>query len=202
MIMTYNGNPIDAVYSANNGGIISSSAEVWGGSRPYLLKGLEGDIIPTESPLIFDRFLREDVDVPSNPSSQRSQFRWTRAYSQQELKYLAPSSIGKLVDVKIVSRGETGRVLEIAWIGTSGRLTVKGDAIRSSLGGLRSNLFVAYPVYSEGEIQSIVFWGAGWGHGVGMSQTGAAGLAHRGFLFSDILSLYYPNTELTIRETK
>ena len=49
----------------------------------------------------------------------------------------------------------------------------------------------------KGMPEYFIFAGAGWGHGVGMCQTGAAGMAHEGYSYSEILNHYYPQAELT-----
>ncbi len=200
-IITYLGQPIDAVYSANNGGIRASSAEVWGGNRAYLVSGHDGDELPFQSPTAFLHWLKDDADVYSNIGRQRSNFRWTRTYSRQELQRFAPTQIGELLDLRILDRGESGRVVTIEWVGTLGSTQVHRDAIRSSLGGLRSNLFIMHPRYNSDntQIMQVIIWGAGWGHGVGMSQTGAYGMSERGYNYEDIIRFYYPSTQLQTR---
>jgi SpoIID/LytB domain protein len=82
--------------------------------------------------------------------------------------------------------------------GTKDSLILKGDAIRSKLGGLRSNLFVVEPkLGKDGLPEFFVFTGGGFGHGVGMDQSGAAGMADDGFTVEEILNHYYPGTTLT-----
>ena len=75
---------------------------------------------------------------------------------------------------------------------------VRGDAIRSTLGGLRSNLFTIEPKFGkDGLPEFFIFTGAGYGHGVGMDQSGAAGMAADGYSAADILAHYYPGATLT-----
>ena len=196
-IITHNNLAIDAVYSANNGGIRSSSAEIWGGHRDYLLHGDDGAELPLTSPAIFNQWLREDSDAYSNIGIQRSNFRWTRTYSIQDLQRFAPTQIGQVLDLRVTERGESGRVTTIEWVGSNGRTSVSRDSIRGSLGGLRSNLFVMFPTYNALDmLTGVTLWGAGWGHGVGMSQAGARGMATSGYSYLDILKHYYPNTKI------
>jgi SpoIID/LytB domain protein len=82
-------------------------------------------------------------------------------------------------------------------VGTTGELTVRWDAIRWRLGGLRSNLFVVEPqLGAEGLPEYFLFTGAGWGHGVGLCQSGAAGLAAVGWSAEEILRHYYGQAAL------
>lgn len=197
-ILVHNGAPIDAVYSANSGGLLSSSAEVWGGQRAYLPAAADGGSFPSEG---FDlaSWLRHDVESYSNVGRQLSSYRWARDYSRADLERLAPAAIGTLVDLVILERGPSHRVSAIQWIGTDDTATVRRDAIRRSLGGLRSNLFIWYPSYSDGKLERLTIYGGGWGHGVGMSQYGALGMAEAGQDYRAILAHYYPATEIEVR---
>jgi stage II sporulation protein D len=81
--------------------------------------------------------------------------------------------------------------------GTAGSVVVRGDAIRGSLGSLRSNLFTVEPkLGGDGLPAWFIFVGAGWGHGVGLDQSGAAGMAAEGLEASAILAHYYGGVEL------
>ena len=97
-----------------------------------------------------------------------------------------------MVDIRAARRGVSGRIPEVRVRGTAGETTVKWDAIRWKLGGLRSNLFVVEArLGRDGLPEYFVFTGGGWGHGVGMCQTGAAGMASVGFSTEAILHHYY-----------
>ena len=72
-----------------------------------------------------------------------------------------------------------------------------GGRIRSAL-GLREQLFVIERKYDDGgRVNGFTFLGRGWGHGVGMCQVGAYGLAKQGFTYDQILKAYYTGIELT-----
>lgn len=76
--------------------------------------------------------------------------------------------------------------------GTTGRVTLAGDSMRSRLGGLRSNLFTLRVTRDQqGNLTYVTFYGAGWGHGVGMCQSGAAAMAAAGHSYEKILLHYY-----------
>jgi len=101
------------------------------------------------------------------------------------------------VDLRVVSRGSSHRVTDLEIVGSNGTAHVRGGRIRSAL-GLREQLFVIDREYDDsGRIASFVFSGRGWGHGVGMCQVGAYGLAKQGWSSEQILKAYYTGIELT-----
>ncbi|MBC8030446.1 MAG: SpoIID/LytB domain-containing protein [Pyrinomonadaceae bacterium] len=109
----------------------------------------------------------------------------------------AASGIGSLTDLRVVSRGSSRRVTDLEVIGTNGTAHVRGGRIRSAL-GLREQLFVIERKYDDdGRVTGFSFIGRGWGHGVGMCQVGAYGLARQGFSGEQILKAYYTGIELT-----
>lgn len=104
--------------------------------------------------------------------------------------------IGAITDLRVVARGTSRRVIDLEVIGTQGVGHVRGGRIRSVL-GLREQLFVIDRVYSGDRVAGFVFVGRGWGHGVGMCQYGAYGLAKQGLNVEQILKTYYSGIELT-----
>lgn len=109
----------------------------------------------------------------------------------------AAQGIGSIVDLRVVARGRSRRATDLEVIGTEGIAHVRGGRIRSAL-GLREQLFVIDKKYDdEGRVSSFVFTGRGWGHGVGMCQVGAYGLARQGMSYEQILKAYYTGIEVT-----
>jgi stage II sporulation protein D len=107
------------------------------------------------------------------------------------------SGIGSLVDLRVLARGKSRRAIDLEVVGTNGTRQVLGGRIRSAL-GLREQLFVIEHKYDDsGRITGFTFLGRGWGHGVGMCQVGAYGLAKQGFTYDQILKAYYTGIELT-----
>jgi stage II sporulation protein D len=105
--------------------------------------------------------------------------------------------IGPIIDIKVAARGSSRRVTDLEIIGASGIAHIRGGRIRSAL-GLREQLFVIDRVYDEsGRVVAFNFTGRGLGHGVGMCQVGAYGLARQGRTFEQILKAYYSGIELT-----
>jgi stage II sporulation protein D len=107
------------------------------------------------------------------------------------------AGIGSLRDLRVIARGRSQRAIDLEVVGTDGTRHVLGGRIRSAL-GLREQLFVIERKYDEtGRVLGFTFLGRGWGHGVGMCQVGAYGLAKQGFTYEQILKAYYSGIELT-----
>ena len=100
------------------------------------------------------------------------------------------------VDFEILERGVSGRVGKIALIGSAGERTiVEGLAVRWTL-DVWDTLFQAERTKNKAGQSGWLFRGRGWGHGVGMSQAGAFGMARRGITYREILEHYYTGVEL------
>jgi stage II sporulation protein D len=125
---------------------------------------------------------------------------WTKGLSVAQVQARlarAARGIGQITDLRVVSRGSSHRVTDLEIIGTNGTAHVRGGRIRSAL-GLREQLFVIDREYDDsGRVTEFVFTGRGWGHGVGMCQVGAYGLAKQGWTAEQILKAYYSGIELT-----
>jgi stage II sporulation protein D len=125
---------------------------------------------------------------------------WTRGLSVAQVQARLArytKGIGQIVDLRVASRGASQRVTDLEIVGASGTAHVRGGRIRSAL-GLREQLFVIDRDYDEnGRVTEFIFTGRGWGHGVGMCQVGAYGLAEQGWSMEQILKAYYSNIELT-----
>jgi stage II sporulation protein D len=105
--------------------------------------------------------------------------------------------VGTLVDLRVRRRGVSGRVLDLEVVGTSGTAHVRGGRVRSAL-GLREQLFVIDRTFDDsGRVSKFTFTGRGWGHGVGMCQVGAYGLARAGLSYEKILKHFYTGVSLT-----
>ena len=124
-------------------------------------------------------------------------YRWKVVYSQEELTALvarhAPQ-LGKIIDLIPLKRGVSGRIYELKIVGENGNIIIgKELEIRKWLSN--SHLYSsAFVVEKEGD--TFTLYGAGWGHGVGLCQIGAAVMAEKGYTYKEILAHYYPNTIL------
>ena len=229
LVLLDHGRPLDAVYSANNAGYAEAAGSVWG--WPNSLVVTSDPLLPPlddyRSPAEVYRWLtsRPDSYAARQPYAAMSSYRWSLAVPREAIEARLAAvgvSVGTVLAVTPGPRGMTGRVEAVTITGTEGTHTVRRDAIRSRLGGLRSNLFVVSPYRgpvpgspapTDGRPPAgsrtpagnqtpatapayFYFQGAGWGHGVGMCQTGAAGMAADGYDAEGILAQYYPRNEL------
>ena len=129
-------------------------------------------------------------------------FRWKVEYSQQELSVLIKKrsgiDFGEIICLEPLQRGDSGRIVKLKIMGTKRTLTVgKELEIRKWLSEshLYSSAFVVDSVGpANGIPQKITLAGAGWGHGVGLCQIGAALMAEKGYSYRQILAHYYHNT--------
>jgi stage II sporulation protein D len=159
-------------------------------------------------PVTFHLNPRGEVDylevrpAPNGAAADRSSpyAHWTATMSVGEVQLrLARWSkgTGSLTDLRIAARGSSRRATDLAIIGTNNTAHLRGGRIRSAL-GLREQLFVIDRKYDEqGRLTGFTFTGRGWGHGVGMCQVGAFGLARQGLTYDKILKAYYTDIDLT-----
>lgn len=159
-------------------------------------------------PVTFHLNSRGEVDylevrpAPNGAAADRSSpyANWTAAMSVAEAQSKLSrwsSGIGPLTDLRIIARGSSRRATDLAIVGANGTAHLRGGRIRSAL-GLREQLFVIDRKYDEtGRLTGFTFTGRGWGHGVGMCQVGAYGLARQGLTYDKILKAYYTGIDLT-----
>ncbi len=205
LIMTYNGNPINAFYHASNGGISASASESWEmKDYPYLIVkydfiGGENDI--NNSYFKNEELLRSFIFDKNNKhfSSNHYLYRWTKKISSNQIldsiyKKNVSTQKNKIKDLKIIKRGKSGRVisLEIMQSGKLDPVILNKDDIRNYLKFLPSNLFIIDKFNND----FWVFTGGGFGHGVGLSQSGAIEMAKLGFNYKRILEHYYEGANI------
>jgi len=104
--------------------------------------------------------------------------------------------IGRLTDLVPLEHGVSGRVTALRVVGTAGSQVIRGFPIRTAL-GIQENLFtIDRQRDASGAVSAFLFTGRGWGHGVGMCQVGAYGMALRGKDYREILHHYYTGVKL------
>ena len=167
-VLTFGGAYARTFYHADSGGVIASSAEVWGMSIPYLSAFRD---VASDGP-------HARWDVRLDPTVVGAQ--------------LAASGhhVGSVHRVRVLSYSESGRVSSFEVVGSAGRVTLQGLSARlqARAWGLKSTRFEM--------VGDLAVRGWGWGHGVGMSQYGARALALSGYGYGQILGFYYPDTHL------
>lgn len=123
---------------------------------------------------------------------------WTRSYTSDELveSINKRQPIQQLVDLKPITIDASKRIAELQVIAEGGRvIDLKGLPIRWSL-NVPDNLFVIEKTKDPDGTDRYTFFGKGWGHGVGMCQVGAYGMAFRGWSFDRIIKYYYTGVEI------
>lgn len=125
-------------------------------------------------------------------------YRWEKVRSRAELEAsladVAP--VGRLENVRILGRGISGRVSAIEVQGSEGRARIEGFRLRRAL-DLPETLFsLELQREPDGLVRRVIFSGRGWGHGVGLCQVGAYGMALRGADYKQILHHYYTGVRL------
>ncbi len=197
------GRLVDAVYMSSCGGHTESGVEVWGSSSPGLVgvRDCEGecDYGDDEYPLTparLDGFIRKEPQ--SFCGHAKLSYRWKKVLNLTDIQRLEKQyKLGSLQKVAVGKRTPAGYVKSITLFGTSGNREWQGDRIRGLFGSLKSNLFkVEQKTDSTGRLVWLAIYGAGFGHGVGMCQEGAGGMARLGYSVSAILKHYYPGTVL------
>lgn len=212
---TYNGALIDALYSSATGGFSANSEEAFSAVIPYL-RGVpdaeRGNSLDHRNPQSLKnarnpRSLRaeREGDFESDWSGRHN---WTYEWSAAEMRTVLSAwkgfDVGEVSAINVLDRGPSGRVLLIEYVTAAGTFTHTKDAIRSSLkfvnangtlSSLPSTLFHIEPAKKDA---GFVVYGAGFGHGVGMGQTGAVGMAEKGHNFEEILKHYYRGIDLTV----
>ena len=202
------GRLVDSVYSAICGGHTEHNDVVWGGppnphlrGRPDLLDA-RGPPPAGLSPAGIDAWLSAELPAACRLSTfaNASKYRWERRFSAEELDALtADLGIGRVMAMSVTERGASGRARLLTLSGEEGATQLRGELIiRRRFSNLNSAAFtVTAEKDARGALTGWVFRGAGWGHGVGMCQTGAIGRAEAGQDYRAILRHYYNGAEVS-----
>ena len=131
-------------------------------------------------------------------------YRWKVRYTQEELAELirrnTRTDYGQIIDLIPVQRGKSGRICKLKIVGTKKTLTIgKELEIRRTLSD--SHLFSSAFVVDRSELKDgipewFILTGAGWGHGVGLCQIGAAVMGEKGYTYDEILLHYYKDADI------
>jgi stage II sporulation protein D len=223
IVAVHNGSLITTLYHSTSGGWTANSEDVFTTAVSYLRgvpdaeRGQALERVPT-----VEVFMRNANPINLRARAENefeadwSQYhRWTVDWTVEEMATILAATLGQPITevhaVRVVDRADHGRVLRIEFDTNAGTFGANKDAIRwtlnyfdaaGNMASLRSTLFFIQPV-TDGRTQTVAGWkayGGGWGHGVGMSQTGAVGMAERGRTYEEILRHYYRGIELEVRD--
>lgn len=225
-VLVYDEEICDARYSKSCGGISEVYAAAWEDKEvPYLsaVYDWQGEketfLLPLTDETNAQTWINASPKAYCNTESKEllarilpdfdqetlDFYRWKVSYSQDEIQELlkarAGLEVGKVVALEAVERGESGRIIKLKITGTEKTIILgKELEIRRALSAshLYSSAFLVNIVQSEGaEVpEAFELTGAGWGHGVGLCQIGAAVMADSGFEHEQILTHYFTGAEL------
>lgn len=194
-ILIFEDEPIEVFYHSNCGGCLS--ADVFG-SLPYLENKIDAKAgkLP-DSTAGWDRWLESVPDTFCSGALSAS-FRWQRAYDVEDFAFIFGFELKDLRDIKITETGQCRRIKKIELVTSSGKKEISGGLkIRDFFDKLRSNSFKISLLPADGDCgPMIIFWGAGFGHGTGMCQTGAIEMGRQGYTYKQILKQYYPGATI------
>ena len=204
------GGLVDARYSASCGGHGEHNDVVWGDPPDPILRGtvdgpgagrlagFQGGITPQNLGAFLD--LPAEATYCGSTRYGRDRHRWSRRLEVAELSERLARRyphIGRVVALEPAERGVSGRIRRLRVRGQRGEAMITGDlAIRRLLGGLNSSLFEVEPIGDSSSPRGFAIRGAGHGHGVGMCQLGAIGMATKDFKSTEILKHYYPGSRV------
>lgn len=214
-VLTYQNQLIDAVYSSSNGGVTAKFDDIWyGEDRPYLPVKLDAiaNVWDLGQKKLDNEENVEQFINQQNPgfTEQGSEFfRWQEASSlpllaKQLKEYLKQkneplSNLQRIDKMSVIQRSISGRVLKMQIQTDLGMVELEKDEIHDAFWSPLSTLFYLKPEYNPNQTMwGYIFVGGGYGHGVGMSQTGAKKLAALGWSSEKILQFYFPGSDLQL----
>lgn len=217
LVLTNEEEICDARFSKCCGGISETFATCWNDEDIVYLqpvRDIEDSTIPDlrieenadkwirQSPAAFcntdDKQLLKQV-LNSYDQETSDFYRWTVCYTKAEISTLVNKKtgedFGEILDLIPIERGASGRLKKLQIVGTNKSMIIgKELEIRRILS--ESHLYSSAFVVDKDDAGNFTLIGAGWGHGVGMCQIGAAAMSEKGYEFTSILSHYYRNTVL------
>jgi SpoIID/LytB domain protein len=221
LVVTFQNKICDTRYSKACGGLTENFEIAWNDEHVSYLASISDSPVlhrPIETeedaarwifsePLAYcnteDAGILEKI-LPDFDRETKDFFRWNVQYAREDLEDILREKsgfdFGTLQAIIPLQRGPSGRISRLKIVGTKKSIIVgKELEIRRWLSRthLYSSAFVVKAHHKvNGEVEQFVFHGAGWGHGVGLCQIGAAVMASKGFSAEEILRHYFPGTEL------
>ena len=222
-VLVYYGEVCDARFSKCCGGVSERFDNTWEPvDHPYLTKVIDSASLATVPDLTREEQARawilsspdvfcntRDKQVLSNVLNDYDQetqdfFRWETSYTTEELSALVKTKLGidfgTITSIEPVQRGVSGRIIRLRLSGSKKNMIIGKELIirkAFSPSHLYSSAFIVETEKdSSGTPTRFTFKGAGWGHGVGLCQIGAAVMSARGYSYKEILAHYFPGSEI------
>lgn len=218
-VLTHNGQVCDARFSKSCGGVSELFENCWADEHHPYLEAIKDDGINRPVPDLTteenaEKWIRSKPACFCNTNDRNilSQvlntydfettdfFRWTKTYGQNELSELirrrSGIDFGTITDLIPLQRGTSGRIVRLKIVGTKRTLIVgKELEIRKWLS--ESHLYSSAFVVDRDTEGNFTLTGAGWGHGVGLCQIGAAVMGAQGYDYKQILQHYFTGAHIS-----
>ncbi len=211
-VLTYNNELVDALYSSTTGGITAPFGDVWNGvERPYLKAVVDSPNSVwnlSQKSLADEQNFRQFINLKQGfNETGRDAFRWRYTstleqmtdFLQRYFKKTNPplANFTRIVQMQVVKRSPGGRILKLAVQTDKGVIEIDKNEVRSAFEPPLSTFFYLEPISDANKtLTGYAFVGGGFGHGVGLSQYGSHNLAKLGWSGEQILSFYYPGTQI------
>jgi SpoIID/LytB domain protein len=212
LVLTYNNELVDALYSSTTGGITAPFSDVWNGSeRPYLRATIDSPNTVwnlSRKSLANEQNFRQFINLKQGfNESGKNTFRWRRTRTLEQIgeflkRYLTKTkhplvNFTTIKQIQVVERSPAGRILKLVVQTDIGNIEINKNDVRSAFEPPLSTLYYLEPIYGADKVlKGYAFVGGGFGHGVGMSQYGSYNLAKLGWSGEQILNFYYPGTQI------
>lgn len=225
LVLMYNNKLCDTRFSKSCGGISEAFENVWEPEpKPYLTKIIDykfepdGYDLDLKKETAAEKWIRNSPPAFCNTTDRKilstvlleydqettDFYRWKVEYTQNEIAELINTKsdfdFGNIIDLIPIERGESGRIIKLKIIGSDKTLTVGKELyVRKILSDthLYSSAFVVdRENIVDGIPQRFILTGAGWGHGVGLCQIGAAVMSEMGYKFDEILLHYFKSANI------
>lgn len=216
-VLMYDGKVCDARFYKSCGGATELFENAWANEHYPYLEAVRDEIGTPLPDLTIEEnaqaFIRTSPSAYCNTTNARvlSQvlnnydqetkdfYRWTVQYTAAELSDIIRErsgiDFGEILDLVPIKRGPSARLYEMQIVGSK-RTMVIGKELEIRKWLSRSHLYSSAFVVDRNEQGDFILTGAGWGHGVGLCQIGAAVMADKGYTYEQILAHYFPGSEL------
>ncbi len=212
LVLTYNNELVDALYSSTTGGVTAPFSDIWNGEqRPYLKAVIDSPNTVwnlSQKSLADEQNFRQFINLKQgfNETGQQA-FRWRRTRTLEQIsaflqRYLKKTNhplanFTTIKQMQVVERSPAGRILKLVVQTDIGNIVIGKNDARSAFEPPLSTLYYLEPIYgADKTLKGYAFVGGGFGHGVGMSQYGSHNLAKLGWSGEQIINFYYPGTQI------